>query len=220
MDRQAKDESSKEHIPYNLAFFWDSIGSVPCKMTYEGKGGKQHTAGVLADKIGMGINRRITSSRKATKKYTNTLTTLVQPWVFIDMGNPMSKPRLEGKGGKTMYLNSTLVFQFGNIQNAGTSSVSATKQGRKIKFATRTKISVKKNHINGLGFEDGKIIITPHDFIPDSDTAIKKYKEEYNEYWRNILETDGDFDLVDEDETTQTQADKDVANIIKSDDNP
>ena len=119
------DKQEKGEVPYNLAFFWDSVGSVPCKLTYEGKGGKQHTAGVLADKIGMGLNRRITSSRKADRPYTNTLTTLVQPWVFVDMGNPMAKPRIEGKGGKTIWLNSTLVFQFGNVQNSGTSQTPA-----------------------------------------------------------------------------------------------
>jgi hypothetical protein len=39
------------------------VGSVPCKMTFDGKGGKQHTAGALSDKIGMGINQRISGSR-------------------------------------------------------------------------------------------------------------------------------------------------------------
>jgi hypothetical protein len=38
-------------------------------MTYEGKGGKQHTASTLADKIGMGINQRISGSRKSDSKY-------------------------------------------------------------------------------------------------------------------------------------------------------
>jgi hypothetical protein len=205
LNRQEKGE-----IPYNLAFFWDSIGSVPCQLTYEGKGGKQHTAGVLADKIGMGLNRRISSTRKATKQYTNTLVSIVQPWVFVDMKNPMSQPKMEGKGGKTYYMNSTLVFRFGNIQNAGIYNVSAVKQGRKIKFATHTKISVVKNHINGLGFEDGKIIVTPHDFIPDTKAAIDKYKKEYSDYWRKILDIEGDFDLVDD----ENPVDDDMADVI------
>lgn len=207
------DKQEKGEIPFGLDFFWDSVGSVPCKMTYEGKGGKQHTAGVLSDKIGMGLNRRITSTRKATKPYTNSMTILVQPWVFIDMNNPMSKPRLQGKGGNTIYLNSTLVFQFGNIQNAGTSAVSATKQGRKIKFATRTKVSVKKNHINGLGFEDGYIIITPHDFILDDKKAIENYKKQYSDYWKAILETDGNFEITDETETEATLLSKKIADL-------
>jgi len=38
------DAQEKGDVPYNLCFLWDSVGSVPCKMTYEGKGGKQHNA--------------------------------------------------------------------------------------------------------------------------------------------------------------------------------
>jgi len=214
LDKQAKGE-----LPIALDFFWDSVGSIPCKMTYEGKGGKQHTAGVLSDKIGMGLNRRITSTRKADRPYTNTLVIVVQPWVWVDMGNPMTKPKLQGKGGNSIYLNSTLVFQFGNIQNAGTSSVNAVKQGRKIRFATRTKIAVKKNHINGLGYDDGKIIITPHDFILDTPNEIKKYKERYNEYWKVILGVDGDFEIIDEDETDAKRLSEKIAAIkAKKDD--
>lgn len=210
------DKQDKGEIPFGMDFFWDSIGSVPCKLTYDGKGGKMHTAGVLAEKIGMGLNRRITSSRKAQKKYTNSLTMIVQPWVWKDMSNPMSKSRIVGKGGNAIWLNATLVFQFGNIENAGTSAVSATKSGRKIKFATRTKVSVKKNHINGLGFEDGYIIITPHDFILNSDSAIKKYKEQYNAYWQVILGTDGDFDLVDESASEANILSKQIAALTKN----
>ena len=62
------DAQAKGDIPYNIVFFWDSVGSIPCKMTFDGKGGKMHNASVLADKIGMGLNGRITSSRKETSK--------------------------------------------------------------------------------------------------------------------------------------------------------
>lgn len=213
LDKQAKGE-----LNYGLDIFWDSVGSVPCKLTYDGKGGKQHTAGVLADKIGMGLNRRITSSRKAEKKFTNSMTILVQPWVWKDMNSPMTKPRLQGKGGNTIYLNSTLVFQFGNIENAGTSGISAGKEGRKVKYATRTKISVKKNHINGLGFEDGYIIITPHDFILNDKKAIEKYKAEHSEYWQKILGTEEDFDITDEEETDASRLNSAIAAIKAKDD--
>ena len=73
---------------------------------------------------------------------------------------------------------------FGNQKGAGTTKITATKDKRTVKFATRTKVSVMKNHINGLGFEDGRIIVTPHGFIPGKDTAeekssVEKYKKEY-----------------------------------------
>ncbi len=191
------DEQDKGTIPYELTFLWDSIGSVPCQMTYEGKGGKMHNAGVLADVIGMGLNSRITGSRVVSSKYTNTLIIVNQPWVKTDMKNPMSQPKIKAKGGESVYLNSTLVFQFGNQQDAGISKVDATKDGRKIAYATRTKVSVIKNHINGLGYVDGRIIVTPHGFLKDDPEEIKKYKAEHSDYWQTIL-GDGDYTLVDE----------------------
>jgi len=188
------DEQEKGNLPYELTFLWDSIGSVPCRMTYEGKGGKMHNAGVLADVIGMGLNSRITGSRTVDNKYTNTLIIVNQPWVKTDMKNPMSQPKIKAKGGESVYLNSTLVFQFGNQQDAGTSKIDATKNGRKVVFATRTKVSVIKNHINGLGYADGRLICTPHGFLKDDPEAIKQYKAEHSDYWQLIL-GDGDFDL-------------------------
>ena len=44
------DAQEKGDIPYSLLFLWDSIGSVPCQMTFDGKGGGMHNAKVLADK--------------------------------------------------------------------------------------------------------------------------------------------------------------------------
>jgi len=38
------DAQEKGDLPYNLLFLWDSVGSIPCKMTFEGKGGKMHNA--------------------------------------------------------------------------------------------------------------------------------------------------------------------------------
>jgi len=67
------DAQENGDLDYDLLFLWDSVGSVPCKMTYDGKGGKQHNAAVLADKIGMGINQRISGSRRSDSKHENTL---------------------------------------------------------------------------------------------------------------------------------------------------
>ena len=134
------DAQDKGEINNDLLFLWDSVGSIPCKMTYDGKGGKQHNASVLADKIGMGINQRISGSRRADKKYTNTLVIVNQPWVELP-DNPFGQPKIKAKGGESIWLNSTLVFLFGNQKGAGTTKISITKDGRKMKIAVRTKIS-------------------------------------------------------------------------------
>ncbi len=106
------DAQEKGEIPHDILFLWDSVGSVPCKMTYEGKGGKQHNASVLADKIGMGLNQRISGSRRVDKQYTNTLIIVNQPWVELP-DNPFGQPKIKAKGGEAIWLNSTLVFLFG-----------------------------------------------------------------------------------------------------------
>ena len=86
-------------------------------------------------------------------------------------------------------MNSSLVFLFGNQKNAGTNKIAAVKDKRKVKFAVRTKVSVMKNHINGLGYEDGKIIVTPHGFLAGKESTEEKksieiYKSEHAEYWK------------------------------------
>ena len=188
------DEQEKGNIPYNLQFLWDSIGSIPCKLTYEGKGGKMHNASALADKIGMGIHSRITNSKKESYPYINTLIVVNQPWVDLP-DNPFGQPEIKAKGGEALWLASSLVFLFGNQKKAGINHIDAIKNGRKISYAIRTKISVLKNHVNGLAYRDGKIIAVPQGYIDDTKESLEKYKKEFSEYWQNIL--GGDFELIE-----------------------
>jgi hypothetical protein len=180
------DAQSKGEIPHDMLFLWDSVGSVPCKMTFDGKGGKQHNASVLSDKIGMGLNQRISGSRRTDNTYTNTLVIVNQPWVELP-DNPFGQPKIKAKGGEAIWLNSTLVFLFGNQKGAGTTKISITKDKRKVKIATRTKISIMKNHVNGLGYEDGRILVTSHGFMPGRDDveekkSIEDYKKVSGDY--------------------------------------
>jgi hypothetical protein len=177
------DAQEKGEIPFNLLFCWDSVGSIPCKMTYEGRGGKMANASVLADTIGMGIHSRITKSKKEDYPYYNTLIIVNQPWVDVDMSSPMSQPEIKSKGGEAIWLASSLVFLFGKQKKAGINHIDATKNGRKVSFAIRTRISILKNHVNGLGFKDGKIIAVHNGYIPDTKEAMDKYKKEYADYW-------------------------------------
>lgn len=180
------DAQEKGEIPHDILFLWDSVGSVPCKMTFEGKGGKQHNASVLSDKIGMGINQRISGSRRTDKPYTNTLIIVNQPWVELP-DNPFGQPKIKAKGGEAIWLNSTLVFLFGNQKGAGTTKIKITRNKRDVNFASRSKISIMKNHVNGIGFADGKIMVTPHGFMKAKESAeekisIQEYAKENLEY--------------------------------------
>jgi hypothetical protein len=184
-------------IPYNLLFLWDSVGSIPCKMTYNGAGGKMHTAGVLADKIGMGVHSRISNSKKEDYPYYNTMVVINQPWV-LPPDNPFGQPEIKAKGGEALWLASSMIFLFGNQKKSGISHITATKNGRTVSYAIRTKISVLKNHVNGISFKDGKLIAVPQGYIKDDKSAIDKYKKEYSEYWNKILGGDGEISFKED----------------------
>lgn len=189
-------EQEKGNLPYSLLFCWDSVGSIPCKMSFEGAGGSMHDARVLADKIGKGLSGRITASKKADYPYYNTLLVINQPWVATG-DNIYDPPEIKAKGGEAMWLASALVFLFGKQKKSGISQISATKNARKVVFAIRTKISVIKNHVNGMQFQDGKVIVTPHGYIEDSTKSLEEYKKKYSSYWKEILEGDGEITLTD-----------------------
>ena len=176
----------KGDIPYSVVFCFDSIGSIPCKQTYDGAGGGMHTAKVLADKIGMGLHSRISKSKKEDYPYYNTLIVVNQPWVLLPDG-PFGQPEIKSNGGEAVWLASSLVFLFGNQKKAGINHIDATKNGRKVSFAIRTKISILKNHVNGLGYKDGKIIAVHNGYIADTKEALDKYKKDYSDYWRTKM---------------------------------
>lgn len=200
------DAQEKGDIPYNLLFLWDSVGSIPCKMTYDGKGGKQHNAAALADKIGMGIHSRIAKSKKEDYPYYNTMVVVNQPWVDLP-DNPFGQPEIKAKGGEALWLACSFVFLFGNQKKAGINHITATKNGRTVSYAIRTKISVLKNHVNGISYKDGKIIAVPQGYIKDDKAALDSYKKDYSDYWNKILGGDGEIKFKDEYVSTNEEED-------------
>ena len=196
---QLLDAQEAGDLPYNLLFLWDSIGSLPCQMTFEGKGGGMHNAKVLADKIGMGIHSRISKSKKEDYPYYNTLVILNQPWVALP-DNPFGQPEIKAKGGEAVWLASSLVFLFGNQKNAGINHITATKNSRTVSYAIRTKVSILKNHVNGLGYKDSKLIAVPQGYIPDTKEALEDYKKQYSSYWGAILTGTGEIVLDEKEE--------------------
>jgi hypothetical protein len=193
------DAQEKGEIPHSILFCWDSVGSVPCKMTFEGKGGKMHNASALSDKIGMGIHSRISKSKKEDYPYYNTMIVINQPWVDLP-DNPFGQPEIKAKGGEALWLASSLVFLFGNQKKAGINHITATKGGRTVSYAIRTKISILKNHVNGIQFKDGKIIAVPQGYIDDTKEALEDYKKQYSQYWNAILSGTGEIVLEEETE--------------------
>jgi hypothetical protein len=207
-------EQKKGNLPYDLLFIWDSVGSIPCQMSIEqGKNNPMWNAGAIATQFGNFINQQIVMSRKESSKYTNTLFIVNKVGVAPAL-TPMSQPRMTNKGGDTFYYDVSLCLTFGNVTNAGTSKINATKDKKKVEFALRTKIACDKNHINGITTM-GTIVSTVHGFIKDDPNAIKKYKDAYSHEWADILGA-GTYGIdIDESEWEEK---KDISDMFEPED--
>jgi len=190
------DEQNKGNLPHDLLFLWDSIGSIPCELSVKSnKNNNEWNAGAMSTQFGNNLNQRILLSRKESSKFTNTLVAINKVWT-MKPESPMGSPKLQNKGGMSMWYDSTLVVTFGNITNPGTSKIKAIKNGKQVEFAKRTNVQVEKNHISGVTTR-GRIVMTQHGFIEDDKRAIDKYKDEYKDHWFNLLGST-DFDLIEE----------------------
>jgi hypothetical protein len=201
------DEQKKGTLPHDICFFWDSVGSIPCRMSIEkSTNNNEWNAGAMSQQFGNFINQRIVLSRKASQPYTNTLVAVNKIWV-AKPDSPMSQPTMNNKGGNTMYFDSSLIITFGNIAKAGTNKIKATKNGKEIEFAKRTRISCDKNHITGVTAVN-KVLMTVHGFIKDDKKDLEEYKKKYSDEWTKILGS-GTFDVVEE----QTELSPDIFDL-------
>jgi hypothetical protein len=190
------DEQKKGNLPYDLLFLWDSIGSIPCQMSIDkNSNSPMWNAGAMSQQFANFINQRIIMSRKESQPYTNTMLCVNKVWVEPAL-MPMAQPKLRNKNGDSMFFDASFIITFGNITSPGTQKVKATKGGKEIEFALKTKVSCDKNHVTGVTAK-GTIISTAHGFIKNSPNEITKYKKEHSKNWANILGSD-DFDIVEE----------------------
>lgn len=177
-------EQQKGNLPHNLCFLWDSVGSIPCRMSVESnKNSNEWNAGAMSQQFGNFINQKILLSRKESQPYTNTFVVINKIWVDKPVV-PMEQPKMKNKGGNAMYSDASIVITFGNITNSGTSKIKATKDGKDVEFAKRTKVSIDKNHLTGLQTK-GTIIATIHGFILEEE--INDYKKSHAHEWASIL---------------------------------
>ena len=189
------DEQRKGNLPYDLCFFWDSIGSIPCKMSVEAnKNNPMWNAGAMSQQFGNFINQRFPLSRKESSHYTNSMVAINKIWV-APAETIMSQPKMKMKNGETMFLDASIVLTFGNITNSGTSKMEATKNGKEVEFAVRTKVSVDKNHVTGLQTKS-TVIATIHGFINEKE--INDYKKKYANEWVHILGSVEDIGLIED----------------------
>ena len=180
------DEQKKGNLPYDLCFFWDSIGSIPCKMSVEAnKNNPMWNAGAMSQQFGNFINQRFPLSRKESSQYTNSMVAINKIWI-APAENMFAQPKMKMKNGETMFLDASIVLTFGNITNSGTSKLKATKDGKEVEFAVRTKVAVDKNHVTGLQTKN-TVVATIHGFIQDDNKDIAEYKKQHAHEWVHIL---------------------------------
>jgi hypothetical protein len=202
------DEQRKGHLPYDLCFFWDSIGSIPCKMSVEAnKNNPMWNAGAMSQQFGNFINQRFPLSRKESSPYTNSMVAINKIWV-APAETIMSQPKMKMKNGETMFLDASIVLTFGNVTNSGTSKIKATKNGKEVEFAVRTKVACDKNHVTGLQTKN-TVIATIHGFIDEKD--INDYKKKYANEWINILGS-VEVDLIED--TSEWEESKEAITLI------
>ena len=161
----------------------------------QGKNNPMWNAGAMATQFGNFINQRFPLSRKENYPYTNTLVAINKVGVR-PAENSFSQPKMTNKGGDAMFWDATMVLTFGNVTNSGTSKIKATKNGKEVEFAKRTKIACDKNHITGIATKSS-VVVTVHGFISDDKTDIDKYKKAHSGEWVNILGST-DFDVVED----------------------
>lgn len=194
-------EQKRGNLPYNLCFFWDSVGSIPCRMSVEkSTNNNEWNAGAMSQQFGNFVNQKIVMSRKESSPYTNTFVAVNKVWV-AKPETIMSQPKLKNKGGDTMFFDSSLVITFGNVTGSGTSKLKATKGGKEIEFAKRTKISCDKNHVTGVTGV-GRVIVTVHGFISEEKKELEDYKKKYSHQWLKVLGSK-DFDVIEEEDNSQ-----------------
>jgi hypothetical protein len=138
-------------------------------------------------------------SRKESSPYTNTLIAVNKVWT-AKAESPMGQPKMRNKGGMALWYDATFVVTFGNISNAGTSKIKAIKGGMQVEWGKRTNLQIDKNHVNGMQSR-GKIVMTNHGFIQDTDKDKNEYKKSHADEWSKIL-GGGQFKIVEDQEDT------------------
>lgn len=207
-------DQAKGKLPFDLLFLWDSVGSIPCKMSLEkSNNNPQWNAGAMSQQFGNFIDQKITLSRKENQPYTNTFVVVNKVWVSPPE-TIMSQPKMRNKGGDTMFYDATVILTFGNVTNSGTSKIKATKNGKEVEFAKRTRVSCDKNHATGITTKNA-VTMTVHGFIADDKAEVDSYKKEHSQEWLSILGS-SDFDVV-EDNSDWEESEKD-ANLIMVED--
>lgn len=176
-------EQNREELPKDIVFFWDSIGNTLSKEEFEDdKEGNRDIKSTMmkASKVisthMRHVGPKINDTRKIEVPHNATLIFLNQAYTMPPQSyGAMSK--LVPYGGEKIWYASSLV-----VQTKRVGKISAVVNKIEKKFGTKSRITIEKNHINGIE-QSGDFIITPTSIIPDEPTAIKNYKDDQKDTW-------------------------------------
>tara|TARA_R110000772_G_scaffold17946_3_gene49881 strand:+ start:48264 stop:49367 length:1104 start_codon:yes stop_codon:yes gene_type:complete len=173
---------SDGEFPFNIAFFWDSIGTLDCfKSATSNSSNNMWNAGAMGIFQPI-VNFMIPSSRDITSEYTNTFVSVQKIWL-----DNMNGSVIKHRGGEFMFFNSRIIVHVGGILTHGTKKLKAKALNQDYQYGTEVKIKCQKNHITGIE-RSGVIASTPHGFINPAE--IDAYKKEHRKHIHDMLNVD------------------------------
>lgn len=193
------DDQKKGNLPYDLCFLWDSVGSVPCKMSVESNSNSNMwNAGAMSQSFGGYIDQLIVLSRKQTSPYLNTLCVTNKTWNVIE-NTFTGQVGIRNKGGNALFYDASLVVNYGNPGYAGTAKCIVRAEGNDLVWGKKTNISVDKCHLDNV-YHKGKAIMTATGFILEEEA--EEYKAKHKKEWAQQLGAQADgltFEEIEED---------------------
>jgi RecA/RadA recombinase len=174
----------KGKLKADICFLVDSLGVIESELSKSSKkSNNEWDAGAMSRVFGKSIMPRIDLTKTETYPHTATLVAINQVWVR--KGELYGElPKQEPKGGTTFAFNSKIRVMFGQEAKPGISKLKIKYKNKEVTYATRTRVSIIKNHDNGISLTS-KIIATPHGFIADSekDVLAKAYFKKYANFF-------------------------------------
>lgn len=177
-------------LPMNALIIVDSIGNtISVDSVKENKDGTSETGGammraakVIREKMRV-YSHKINNTRKVSSPFYVGLVFInhayTQPPAF-----PGASSKIVPYGGDAIWFSSSLVLRTKKVK-----TLKAIVNGQEKGFGIVTKIIVDKNHISNVT-NSGEFIITADSILPNTDKALKEYKEKNKDKWANasILE--------------------------------
>lgn len=174
---------NKGKLPFDTMIFVDSLGNVNCRAArIENKDGTttvknvhQQNAKAITEHV-MVMSDKIGDTRYVNSPHMVGMVILNQVYdkpAAFPGGMATKQPR----GGKKLKYTSSLQIETKKVKDLG-----ARVDGNELSFGLISKISVKKNHINGIK-NTGTFVITTDKIFANEPGAIEDYKEENKDKW-------------------------------------